>query len=69
MKSNKQAISIASISRILGREEFSKRTLQEWREWLKGIERLADILLDEMNDSKYKSIPQPLAKESEEVKK
>ena len=69
MTKKKQAISIITLRRKVGKEEFTKKTLQEWREWLQEVERLADILIDEMNDSKYKSIPQPLDKDSEEVRK
>lgn len=62
----KRAISIIALRRILGRKEFAKKTPTEWVEWLNGLESLADILVDELNDSKYKSIPQSLTEESQE---
>lgn len=57
MNKEKGAITIGILKKALGAEEYSKKTISEWVEWLHKIDILADIMVDEMSGSKYKSNP------------
>ena len=44
-----------AIRRLLGAEEFSKRTPEEWINWLADLEIIADSMIEEITGSKYQS--------------
>lgn len=43
------------IRRLLGAEEFSKRTPEAWLLWLADLEVIADSMIEEITGSKYQS--------------
>lgn len=49
------AISIVGIRRLVGAEEFSKKTSEEWILWLNDLEAIADSMIEEITGSKYQS--------------
>ncbi|MGB4762323.1 MAG: hypothetical protein WBP12_03125 [Candidatus Saccharimonas sp.] len=48
-------ISIVGIRRLLGREEFDKKSIEEWMLWLADLELIADCMIGEITGSKYQS--------------
>lgn len=51
----KHAISIIGIRKLVGREEFKRKTVQEWLRWLADLEIIADSMIEEITGSKYQS--------------
>ncbi len=51
----KPAISILAIRRLVGREEFKSKTIEEWMHWVADLEIIYDGMIEEITGSKYQS--------------
>lgn len=49
-------ISIARIKQLIGKEEYQRKTDEEWIRWEADLAVIIDTICESINDSKYQSI-------------